>query len=62
MHYSPYDLQLGAEVQAKIDVDAAGNKFAFQYGDEPRDEMDEQTKYLIGGAIALGLIWLWRRK
>ena len=57
MHYSPQSLQLGAEVQAKIDIDAGGRRFGFQYGEPPPRRDDETVKYVAGAAAVLGVLW-----
>lgn len=55
MHYSPHDLQLGAEVQAKIDATAAGQKFSFAVG-EPMPSQQAQGNYFLLGLLALGVL------
>ena len=55
MHYSPQDLMLGAETQARIEVDANGRKLSFGYGPRPEDKTQ---KYLVYGLIGFGLFYL----
>lgn len=65
MHYSPQALQLGAQVQAKVDAgskNGSGPRFAISYGDAAPPPKDDTTKLLIGGAVTLGLIWLFGRR
>jgi len=46
---------LGAETQARIEVDANGRKLSFGYGPRPEDKTQ---KYLVYGLIGFGLFYL----
>lgn len=61
-HYSPTDLQLGAEVQAQLDLEAAGQRFGVQVGPQEEQRDDRTVKYLLGAAVALGAYWVLTRE
>ncbi len=58
MHYSPQDIQLGANVQAQVDFEAGGQRVGIQYGQPAKQPMSDDTKWLIGGAVGLGVLYL----
>lgn len=60
MHFSPQALQLGAAAQANVDLTAAGSRFQVQYG-APPPPPTSTAKYVVGGALLLGALWLFSR-